>query len=155
MNRGRMGSVALAAALATALGIYGSRDMLASNTMINACEDALKERLKAPSTYRRIKVTESQQSITFEQYFAASNDSPAVQSFLRSMAKQPPTQLMTFIEYDAANAFGTPIRSISKCTYNTLDPTRSTDSKELVEIDGKSNTRWLVDQVVGSVKKSR
>lgn len=154
MKRVVIVGLSLAAALATALGIFGSRDVFASN-MVNACEDALKERLKAPSTYQRIKVTETQQNITFDQYFAANNESPAVQQFLRAMAKQPPVQLIAFIEYDAANAFGTPLRSISKCTYNTLDPTRSTDSKHLVKIDGKSNTQWLVDRVVGNAKQPR
>jgi hypothetical protein len=67
----------------------------AQSQAVQACEVFIKERLRSPSTYKRI-----------------SGDSlgPAFESDGRRVK-------MVTLEYDAANAYGTPIRGIQQCVF--------------------------------------
>lgn len=72
-------------------------DALESNdeSAVKVCEAFIQDRLKAPATYSRVELT-----VEMKQ------------------AGQPTRDV--FISYDAANAYGTPIRSIERCTFDTL-----------------------------------
>jgi hypothetical protein len=116
--------------------------------MIVACEIALKKTLLSPSTFHRINIVETQETLTFEQYEAANpGDSPNVRAALRQAAKQPPSRLTIFFEYDAANAYGTQIRSASKCSYDDRKGDGSSASEHSVRIDGMTTTERLIEQV--------
>lgn len=92
-------------ALSTLTGCSPNKD-----AAINACEMFIKERLKSPSTYKQIGVNYS--GVTFK------NQGREVR--------------MVSIEYDAANAYGTPIRDDQQCLFEvdskgnyTEDPARA------------------------------
>jgi hypothetical protein len=74
----------------------------AQNTAVEACEIFIKERLRSPSTYQRI---------------TSDGLGPSFESDGRRVK-------MITIEYDAANAYGTPIRGSQQCTF---------------KVDGKGN----------------
>jgi hypothetical protein len=67
----------------------------AQNKAVNACETFIKDRLRSPSTYKRINVD---------------GLGPAFENEGHSVK-------MVTIEYDAANAYGTPIRGSQQCTF--------------------------------------
>lgn len=53
-------------------------------------------------------------------------------------------------EYEAANSFGTPIRSAAICTYHTsYEAGREKIREESVMIDGKSKLAWSIGQLSG------
>jgi hypothetical protein len=118
-----------------------------TSPLLAACEEAMKERLKAPSTYRRISVSETKEPLSFEQYYAARPESDAVKTVLIRGATEKPVKRTILIEYDAANAFGTPLRSRSLCTFEASDSREVPLGKDFVTIDGKSYVQWLVDQL--------
>lgn len=62
---------------------------------IQDCERYIKAKLRSPSTYQRISARST------------------------AMPKERPPQVWAVIEYDAANAYGTPIRDMQICTYPT------------------------------------
>jgi len=70
-------------------------NLLPGNQAIQACEIFIKERLRSPSTYKQIDAEYS--GVTFK------SDNRDVR--------------MVTIEYDAANAYGTPIRGNQQCVF--------------------------------------
>ncbi|MEE9433139.1 MAG: hypothetical protein V3V15_02730 [Sphingorhabdus sp.] len=80
----------------------------AENSAVGACELFIKERLRSPSTYERVSVDFS--GVSFE--------------------SQGQNVKMVSIEYDAANAYGTPIRGRQQCTFEVGD-----DSQYLDDVD--------------------
>lgn len=116
--------------------------------LVRSCDAAIKERLKAPSTYRRASAAESQKAITFEEYFA-DNDSygDAARRLLVSSATEKPIQFIAVLEYEAQNSLGVPLRAMATCTFNALSSNEQPGGKEFVKLDGKTNVQWLVRQV--------
>jgi hypothetical protein len=68
----------------------------AQQQAVQACEVFIKERLRSPSTYQQVKVDAL---------------GPAFESDGRRVK-------MLTIEYDAANAYGTPIRGTQQCVFD-------------------------------------
>lgn len=132
-------------AIATGALVLTGCDLFDSK-MVSSCEVALKDRLKAPSTYHRIEVTEASEKMSFDDYFSENETSPATRNQQRRYAKEPPVRLIVFIKYEAANAFNVPLRSIAECTYASLDGSQPS-RPDFVKINGKSNTEWMVDSV--------
>jgi hypothetical protein len=64
------------------------------------CERAVKQRMLAPSAYRRVNLVEAWQPV----FFAPWSGLPA-------------GQLVAFVEYDVRSGFGVPLRSAAKCVY--------------------------------------
>lgn len=120
------------------------------SAMVSSCEASIKKTLLAPTTFRRANLTEGKEQLTFEQYYADNPDaggSPALREFQRKMAKRSPVRLIAFIEYDAANAYGTPLRSIAKCTYDAFDGDDGSNASEVgVRVNGKTTSERLYDQ---------
>ncbi|MFA7595899.1 MAG: hypothetical protein WCY92_06045 [Novosphingobium sp.] len=67
----------------------------AQNAAVGACEAFIKERLRSPSTYKQIGVDYS--GVSFK--------------------SEGRDVRMVTVEYDAANAFGTPIRGNQQCVF--------------------------------------
>lgn len=74
---------------------------------IAACEDFLKEGLKSSSTYRRGNVTTRDEAVTAARIAELTGRQPRGSEALGLRT--------VVIEYDAGNAFGTPIRGASRC----------------------------------------
>lgn len=72
-------------------------DALISNeeAAIRVCEGYIIGKLKAPATYKRVEVTVG-------------------------MLDKAQSNRDVFISYDAANSFGTPLRSLEHCSFDTL-----------------------------------
>lgn len=144
-------AVLLAGALALLLVPDARRVVLGllDSRLVAACETALLDRLKAPSTYARVSATESSEPIRLADYYVdafSRNGMPgAAEQELNRRVHDHATRWTVLIEYDAANGFGTPIRGVSACTYSSLDGGTKGVSALLVKIDGKTKTQWLVE----------
>ena len=131
--------------IAAALGATAiAAASFAKSEMVNICEQAIIDRIGTPGGFRLISATETTQPISFSEYFAGREYSPQVQEVLRKGPE--PARLIALITFEALNAHGTPIRSAHVCTYNSLNR-KAPDSKEMVEIDGKTKVDLLLDHV--------
>lgn len=83
---------------------------------VKACEDELLMELRSPSTYKRVEAN----------------------SYPDRYAPETPTLFNVFIRFDAANAFGTPIRSVHQCTFAVKDG-RADPAKRLANDPGSSD----------------
>lgn len=114
--------------------------------LISACEESLKERLKAPSTYRRISATEDEKNLTRAEYNQhLSGQSPSVRDISLKWfdeGKDKPMRFIAFIEYDAQNAFGVPIRDVTKCEYISSSGNKKDAKSYTVTINGKDSVGW-------------
>lgn len=120
-----------------------------------ACEPALKERLKAPSTYRRIAVSEYREPLSFEAYYAARPEKSEAVKLLRvRTATEKPVKLTAIMEYDASNSFGVALRSKALCTYEAIDG-NDLPSQASVKIDGQTNGQLLLEQLTEASKRAR
>lgn len=124
------------------------------------CETVIKERLRAPSTYRRIKVEYASKALDAAGYYrekdleyaaAASVELRALiyedmqaGSKLVADGKIKPQLISANIQYDAANGFGTPIRSLANCQYfqeRAVDKLYSSNLK----LNGKTQLQYAID----------
>ncbi|WP_422057705.1 hypothetical protein [Sphingomonas sp.] len=86
---------------------------------IAICEARLLEKLRSPATYVRVKAT---------------------------VGQTDPGYKVAFITYDAANAFGTPVRGLDSCVFK-LDATGELPSKGEMQLDAiTSDTERLERQ---------
>lgn len=79
------------------LGVLAVLSGCADKPEIKQCEDYIKGKLRSPSTYKRIKAEGV--AVPFEK----------------------PTKYTVSVEYDAANAYGTPVRDTQLCIYPIRD----------------------------------
>ncbi|TBC64494.1 hypothetical protein ELH36_17995 [Rhizobium ruizarguesonis] len=127
--------------------------------IVTECENALKERLKSPSGYKRIEITRSQQVLDRASYQAYLNEtfnsSPSLQEMsLRQFDKGTvkPTAFTLIIEYDAPNGFGVPIRGYSRCEFVDDDGVDSNASALRIKIDGQTNLDRLLKSLDATKK---
>lgn len=60
-----------------------------------------------------------------------------------------PDILLLSIDYEAANAFGTPVRGLVECSYFVNgDEAPDSISETSVRIDGKTQLQWSVEQLI-------
>lgn len=108
---------------------YGSPEA----KFISACEDVLLGRLKSPSTYKRISVTELHtQEATLDEFLGIYSEEQRLDYSRRNAGDPKLAELARWrsesfrngefeiasiiLDYDAANGFGTPIRGSSWCS---------------------------------------
>jgi len=131
--------------------------------LVSACEEVLMERLRAPSTYKRIRVEEYETALTQGDYITLLDteirraSSAELKEVLRAdrdgrlahmvRGDTKPTSYAAEIEYDAANGFGVPIRGLAKCTFTSDVGDKSKANKFFVRVDGKTQTEWLIERV--------
>ena len=131
-----------------------------------ACENVLKERLKAPTTYKRLKATNVTKSVaTLEQYLGwytpemVAREKKALKRNVH-MREINESQIELFnvgkrliyeiyIEYTASNSYGTPIRNAARCNlvtpYSTLENAAKDDVEKLswkVDVNGFNRLSW-------------
>ena len=131
-----------------------------------ACENVLKERLKAPTTYKRLKATNVTKSVaTLEQYLGwytpemVARKKKQLKSNVH-MRKINASQVELFnagkyfiyeiyVEYTASNSYGTPVRNEARCNlvtpYSTLENAAKDDVEKLsrkVDVNGLPSRGW-------------
>jgi hypothetical protein len=133
---------------------------LVPSPLQSACVDLLTSRLKAPAT---LNVISSEQYMTplsmariTEELTWANVDSPEVVKFRledisRALAegKQGPREYEVFLTYDAANSFGTPLRSVGRCTIIDMygDYPSGFSLEDTMKLDGFDRRQWLAEQM--------
>ena len=91
--------------------------------MISGCETYIKDGLKSPSSYKRADITEIDVPITEEDYNKATG--PALAKIRKQFQLPTPTKVHAIlIHYDADNSYGTPIRDLAECVFETADTGR-------------------------------
>lgn len=136
--------------------------------LIAACEDVIKGRLRSPSSYVRIeasppKVSQVDTQGEYEGWdiagpakmrsdFADAAKSKTSKEFLEMNFKLVTTGkahlYTTFIEYDAANGFGTPIRAEAICRYQLEDGDLPDEIYGFrLMVDGYTDTGWMRKQI--------
>ncbi|MEO5323077.1 hypothetical protein PV773_07120 [Mesorhizobium sp. CC13] len=144
----------VAAAVATAVSMQTGFFNPFDSRMTRACEATLKKRLRSPSMYKRVEISDSKEPMSLDTYLKmeSASDQSAVnlytQMYKDAVARgDQPTVFTSFITYDAPNAYGTPVRGIVACAYSSSDGSKSSASEFNVQIDGLTHIRWLADQV--------
>lgn len=117
--------------------------------IVAACEEALQQRLRSPSSYTRIELSQYKRTIKdradYERLLSFMKDPAARARALGDFdsGTLQPTEFRLLIVYDAMNAFGVPIRGTAECKWENLH--RDDDSKAAfysVTVDGKTLVEW-------------
>jgi hypothetical protein len=126
------------------------------------CEQEIKDRLRSPATYHRISFEIRTDILSAVRYQKIATDelsydqSPEIIKFERNSIERTakgieagtakPYMLFGEIEYDAANAYGTPVRSIAVCEWFAR-----TDSSKMydfaVKVDGLTHIDYLTQAI--------
>ena len=141
-----------------------------------ACVEALKKRLKSPSSFALIEKTDVSKEISisneeekalrarFSELLAKDKEKTLASEEKLELARmslkiaglndvkhgrgEGEKLLSLIIEYDAHNGFGVLIRSTQRCEYNApLGTFSSYADHDDVLINGKTYTDWLIEQV--------
>ncbi|TIW75419.1 MAG: hypothetical protein E5V42_00545 [Mesorhizobium sp.] len=149
-----MASSAAVAAAATVFVLKSDFNPFESS-MTRSCEYVIKQRLRSPAGYKRVEITESQDPLSLDDYLKArsvkTDDERVLFTRIYNMdaaGNDPPTMFTQYIRYDAPNAYGTPIRSISICQYPSMSSSRSNAADYSVIVDNFTQHQWLMDQVM-------
>lgn len=113
--------------------------------MVQICEELIKDRLRSPSTYRRVEVTQFSEAVSAERAHALDPKMTRTEVIAINDGRAKPTNFQVFIKYEAANAFGTPISGLSLCEYYSVFGSDKYANAFSVKIDGKTSTEWLVE----------
>lgn len=159
MNRAIPVSFALAA-LAGA-GFYYFSNSTIEAQFLTACDGAMKDRLKSPSTYARVSANFRHETMQIGDYVDLKNK--AIASLLPSQdtsgrraklyadqiqlakdGKTAPTQTSALISYDVENSFGANIRASFDCNYIDDDGKDMRFNSSWVMIDGETLLDWTV-----------
>lgn len=116
---------------------------------LNACEEVLKERLGAPSTYALIGWRLSSEPVDPDDYLSriGSDRIEYPASYERDLREITegivvPTRHIIDINYDAANAFGVSIRDWAVC--DLVSGSAEPPTGGSVRIDGITHLDWLL-----------
>jgi hypothetical protein len=140
-------TITLGAGLSVATLIGGCN--LFEPAMVGVCEQALQQRLRSPTGYKRINVSHYETPLNrqqFEQKLAGeppANRTMALWGFDNGTTK--PTHIQVFLTYDAPNAYGTPVREAAMCEYTKL--TEVIPRPDNVLINGKTNFQWIAERL--------
>lgn len=100
------------------------------------CEEFIKEGLKSPSSYKRIRLNVSENPLNLQKFV---EDHPNSSILKKEKAKTGQlNQRFVTIEYDATNGFGVLIRSNQICEFHTLNG--ELPSREMMKARMKSNS---------------
>ena len=137
--------------VAAALSLPGCNPF--GDALVAACESVIKKRLRSPSTYVKIEVQSSEEKlgeIMVIAYLTEKNGYPKEsrerQLLQFKQGKIKPTLYRVYLTSDAANVYGTPIRSVDECTYFSVKGDKSDASEWAIKINGKSRTEWLLSK---------
>ncbi|MCP3410048.1 hypothetical protein [Bradyrhizobium sp. CCGB01] len=119
-----------------------------TSQFVQTCENAIKERLADPLSYRRIGVDDSRSTITWDEFFAEPERSvpESTRKAMIQAARGQPVQYVALIDYQAQDAIGAIIRERASCTFNSLTGSDAPTRTYWVKIDGERNLEWAVRQ---------
>lgn len=104
-------------------------------------------KLKAPSTYKEVEANEYTKELSFadtqKKYLPKYLGPKAAQAFLNLRGKKLQERTV-FINYDAANAYGTPIREIEACYFILENGVRYLPQISSVSEDAKKMSEGAV-----------
>lgn len=132
--------------------------------LLSICDDMITERLLAPTTYKRISASPLKSAkADFNQFMGwdvpekkqrdiEARVDPAVMKAQDSIKRQYSgvdwLRYSSWIEYDAANAYGTPIRSVSECVLIARsDEPLSISSLSDIRVDGSDSLDWSLNEL--------
>jgi hypothetical protein len=133
--------------------------------LLAKCDDLIKDRLRSPATYQRVEVTdftrrpanklEYLQVETPEKLKLRAEQSARDKRSAEIYARQEEMfdsrkmeELSAIISYDAANGYGTPIRSVSMCTiYLDEGEALEVGSGLGVRVDNMTALDWSFEQL--------
>ncbi len=153
-------TLALAASPAAAFWPFTSE----ADALVEACEEVLMGRLKAPSTYEQVKVSPVYREPGTEDEFLGYTMPGDKEEDLAEQASDPkvkemrdrqkelfalvPEKVYLFLTYEAANSFGAPLRGVAECSAYTA---KGEDFRDLrfpdVRVNGQTHMGWLLDQM--------
>jgi hypothetical protein len=118
--------------------------------LYGACEEAFKERLKSPSSYKRVSAI-SDNNPADEIAFFLSRGIRAEESrdiYRKAWALSKPNFMRHHVSfsYDAKNAFGAELRGRFECEYYSDEETALRATSSNVVVNGKTNLEWLVSR---------
>jgi hypothetical protein len=165
MNGPIVALVALIAAGGIGAAAYVALKPTEEAKFLTVCDDILGKRLKAPSTYRRISATKiTNAKAGFNQFMgwdvpgAWKRESEArlsdptiteIQVVRKEVFDAAEwTRYSTWIEYDAANAYGTPVRGAAEfALIARSEEPMSIGPLSDVRVDGFDHLGWTVHQL--------
>ncbi|MGD9476105.1 hypothetical protein [Shinella sp. G-2] len=117
--------------------------------VLTACEDAIKQRLRSPTSYDRVSLRETEEQISRREdvvfkFRRQGYSAEETAVFMKEVDAAPEkvTLYAKTIEYDAKNAFGAPLRNRTTCEYFTIDGKEDAALASNVTLDGKSLAEW-------------
>ncbi|NTA79552.1 hypothetical protein G6L13_03515 [Agrobacterium tumefaciens] len=118
--------------------------------LYRTCEDAFKERLKSPSSYKRISVSSEKNSADEIAFFLSRDirEEGRRDIYRKAWALSKPSFIrhhVTFT-YDAKNTFGAELRGRFECEYYSDKETAADAASYDVVVDGKTNLEWLASR---------
>lgn len=122
---------------------------------ISACETAIKTRLKAPSTYKRLnEPSVTVTKISPDKAMATHDLSGLANQWQIDQVKDAYADLGAYrhraiIRYESANAYGTPMANVSTCEVIEFGEGPPDLQSGQVLIDGQTNTDWLISGMRG------
>lgn len=148
-----------AASIAVFVGIAAYRNgyIFARDEFLAACESALKERLKAPSTYRLIRSRQGVREADPDEAVGPVRGTTPEQRALTTELRQIYERAGAFshfilLDYEAQNSFGVPLADTAVCevfTHSRDAPGRHAYSPSSVRINGKTNFDLILDGLSG------
>jgi len=126
--------------LVCCLSVAGCDDFSGSH-IVSACEDAIKSKLKAPSTYQRIEAHSSSSNLSRDEFEmqlmqAGVGEEERINRLRGYDSKDfKPALFSVQLAYDAANSFGVPLRGSAHCSYFGQFGEASTASAYNVKLD--------------------
>lgn len=127
-----------------------------------ACEVVLLDRLKSPSSYRFVSLTEVRvKPATKAEFYGWQTTQEEFEYFAKvrrdtRLAKMhkwqeelfalKPNIVLAYLEYDAANSYGTLIRGVVECSMITRNDAYepSPRDEKIMRVDGKSQFSWAL-----------
>lgn len=134
------------------------------SALTKACEAEIKSRLRSPSTYERVDLLVDAVEIPVAAWKSKEEDRLAGRNpdgdlteedkklidltvTVLSAGDSNPTLFIKFFSYDAANAYGTPVRGVSKCEYISNDGENGDISRQWLLVDGETHAEWLLSAI--------
>ena len=145
--RTALATIALALSCVTLTVLVGCYPF--DSPFVKACQAELKSRLRSPSGFTRISLSEHKEDISAKDFIENvlkhhQNLDSWVKNDLESNQRKP-VKFTAFIEYDAPNAYGTLVRGTTMCEFYS-DNGKFNDYEDfLVIVDGKDHFEHMLE----------
>jgi hypothetical protein len=125
-----------------ALGLSGCEKMQESK-LLAVCESVLKDRLKSPSSYKRVETVQSRAPMRRVDFMEQNPD--ATELDFKLFDEKPYTVWKVIIKYDADNSFGASIRDVAVCEY--VEDYSFNPSELYVKVNGYTKNDFFIKRL--------